>query len=198
MRRIQSFVGTAIVGVAIFATASGGIAQIPHYTNGMTGTFGSAGNWNDDAVGMTLNSTDDEYSARFTALENVTVDRAWQRLVNIDAGTTLQVGIMGDDGSGNPNGTYLASGTLNFTGAGSFTTNVNFSSTALLTSGSVYHLVTKVPTIAGGQNFNINSGGGELIRTYDRAVDTNMQHVIRRADGGAWLAVLRNPYFVLG
>jgi hypothetical protein len=173
-------------------------AQIPHYTNGMTGTFGSAGTWSDDAVGMTLSAVTHQYSARFTAYENVMTDRAWQRFAGIDAGTSIEVGIMADNGSGNPSGLYLSSGTLSFGAAGTFVTNVTFGSAVTLTNGMVYHVVTRVTAIPGGQNFNIHSGGSESIRPYDRAVDTNMQHVLRSADsGGSWTPVLRNPYFAL-
>jgi len=185
--------------VLVFGLSLGTImaqAQIPHYTNGMTGTFGSAGTWSDNANAMTLNSTDDEYSTRFTAYENVTVDRGWQSFVGMEAGTTIQVGIMADNGSGSPSGTYLASGTLAFTTSGNFITNVNFGSSVSLSSGSVYHLVTRVPSITG--DFIVRFGGGEQIRPYDRAVDPNMQHVLRRFNGGAWGTLSGNPFFTLG
>lgn len=175
-----------------------GWAQIPHYTNGMTGTFGSAGTWNFGVVAMTLDSTDDEYSIPFTAYESVTVDRAWQRFRQIDAGTTVQVGIMADDGGGNPSGSYLASGSLSFGAAGSFVSNINFSSSVSLTSGSVYHLVTRVTTLPASQNFGFYFGGGEEVRPYDRAADPEVGQVLRRFNGGAWGAVAGNGYFVLG
>lgn len=187
------FAGALLV-LSLLATKSW--AQSPHYSYLSTGTFGSAGTWSDNANAMTLNSTDDEYSTRFTAFENVTVDRGWQSFVGMEAGTTIQVGTMADNGSGSPSGTYLASGTLAFTTSGNFLTNVNFSSSVSLSSGSVYHLVTRVPAIVG--DFIVRFGGGEQIRPYDRAVDTNMQHVLRRFNGGAWGTLSGNPFFALG
>lgn len=171
-------------------------AQIPHYTNSQMGVFGSGENFGYGSPVMTLNSTNDSMSARFTVYENVTVDRAWMRLINVDAGTDIRIGIMADDGTGKPSGTYLSSATLSFGAAFSAITNATFSGVAL-TSGNVYHVVTRVPTLPSGQDFRIYGGANQGIRPYDRAADTNML-VLTSNEGGAWANTSFEPYFVLG
>jgi hypothetical protein len=183
----------AIARWATFDTA----AQIPHYADGEPGMFG---NWEGRHFNssLNLNSTDDLTSARFRAREDVTVDRAWQRLISVDPGYVLEIGIMADNGSGVPSGTFLTSGTLTFTGAvfGGVTCAV-FASSVALTNGHVYHLVTNVLQDVPAQTFNVYYGPDFPVCPFDRALDPDLQ-MLRVVDGGPWTSTAGDPYFVPG
>lgn len=189
-----------MVSLALAVLISGTVAtaQIPHYTNGMTGTFGAPEAWSSGNIFFTFDSTTDEFSARFTALENLAVSRAYQQLRSVDAGTTIRMGIMADDGTGKPSGTYLAYGDNTFSAGFTGQTNWSFSSSASLSSGNVYHLVTQVTSLPASQTFNILGGTSDFaVRPYDRAVDANMNGMTRN-NAGAWGTIAFDPYFALG
>lgn len=80
---------------AVWASITTAAVASPRYLAGQTGTFGlpMTDSWNYNSVGQTLNSLDDAYSVSFTATSNFTIDRAMQRYVGVDAGTTLRIGI---------------------------------------------------------------------------------------------------------
>lgn len=163
---------------------------------GDEGAVGLWRTWNYHAIGHTLNSLDDAMSARFSAYEPLTVDRALQRYIGVDAGTLLRVGIQADDGTGQPSGTYLASALFDPPNGDSLAW-FTFGDAAL-EAGRVYHLVTRPEALGGGESFMVYcSGSAYDTRLYDGARDS-MLNVMRKSNGGAWTALANDPYFILG
>ena len=165
-------------------------ANAQHYTNGQVGTFGitaaDSSAWTDGA-GLGTFNTANQYDTRFTALENITVDRVFQRITGLEPSGSLTVEIHNDNGSGLP-GSLMASATVTPSTA---IQSVVFGSTSL-TSGNVYHVVYKTST--GGGLFRF--GGADTgIRPYDLAVDNKMTVLRSNDSGGSWSDQLAEPYF---
>ena len=206
---MNSFLGQkwkyAVMTLGLVSAVSSSHAQ--HYTNGQTGTFGLGEEWRASQPGFSLlDDTSRQYSVRFTAMENVTVDRVFQRMSdpNVDTdgggpdlGTVFRVGIQLDDGSGNPDGTFLSFADVTAVSGPLFQQWV-FGSTAL-TAGQVYHVVSRVQTAGTGGNgvtdnqFHRSTVDND-IRAYDRALDTSMSDMANTGSG--WVSQNRDPYFV--
>lgn len=181
---------------AVLASITTAAVASPRYLAGQTGTFGlpMTDSWNYNSVGQTLNSLDDAYSVSFTATSNFTIDRAMQRYVGVDAGTTLRIGIQADNGSGAPDGTFISS-TVFDPIDGSPVSMIAFTPVNL-TSGNVYHLVTQPETLGVGESmFIYTSSSSNAYRPYDRALDP-AQHRNVKTNGGAWISVSSDPYVI--
>jgi hypothetical protein len=193
IRTMQTGVAVAI---ALWAAAQTQAVE-PQFPVGSVATVGCyrAFNYNN---GRTIDNALDRHSFRFTVYEDVTVDRAWQLLLSVDAGTTNRVGIMANDGSGNPSGTFLASAV--YTPAVPTDMRwVVFGGSANLTNGGVYHLVTEVVNLPAAGAFDIRCWAGSAAnRPYDNARDPKFG-ILLANNGGAWTVQAgRSPYFVLG
>jgi hypothetical protein len=168
----------------------------PRFDGGDTGVFGLplTDSWSFSAVGQTLNSLDDAYSVGFTAFENMTIDRALQRFIQADAGTTLRIGIQSAAPNGLPSGAWLSSAVINPTDGDSLAM-ATFGSVSL-TAGNVYHLVTQPETLGAGESmFVYASGSSNAHRPYDRALDP-AHHRNTRTNGGAWTASTGDGFVV--
>jgi|GEM_PF-1476838 len=174
------------------------VGQQAHYDVNDNGVFGNGEYFNYSSPGQTFNSLDDQYSARFTADQTTTIDRVMQRLIGIDAGTTIEIGIMADDGQGNPTGTFLAStGVIDPTDGNSLDWAV-LTSSLELQAQQVYHVVTRAIALGSGESFMIYRSSSQTdIRPYDRAEDT-MMNAMTSTNGGAWSASTYDPYFLFG
>jgi len=202
--RARLFVSTFSVFTLVAAPTLARAA--PHYSLGQAGTFGSAGGWTANANGITIDSTNDLYAVPFTAYEIIDIDRIWQGYVGLEANTSVEVGIMADNGSGRPTGTFLSglSGTFTTTTApggvavidANFPTGTNVS----IVSGNTYHVVTRATSFdTAGDNFIIRVGGAEIIRPYDRGVDPVINRVSRSFNGSStWSDITANAFFVFG
>lgn len=181
--------------VAALMGVMAGTSQAQTYTNGQVGVFGHGEIWNHGTVAAALgNNTSYALSVRFTAMENVTVDRVYQRLTTTQPGSLFRIGIQADDGFGNPTGTYLQSAVVDPTD-GNAIEALQFGSIAL-TAGNVYHLVTKLDTATGPGGFSNDiraSGSDHDIRPYDRAFDDKM--TVMFFDGSSWSDLNLDPYF---
>jgi hypothetical protein len=185
-----------VVVVAIATAFVTVVAQAQHYTNGQVGVFGNGEKWNYGTPAALGNSTARGFSARFTAMENVTVDRVYQRLTTTQAGSLFRIGIQADDGFGNPTGVYLQSAVVDPTDGNAVEALV-FGSISL-TAGNVYHLVTKLDTATGPGGFSNDirmSSENHDIRPYDRAYDPKMT-VLFTNDGVTWSDLNKDPYFI--
>jgi hypothetical protein len=172
-----------------------GNSHAARYNNLDYGVFGlpltDAWNWN--AQGQTINSLDDAYSASFTAMENLTIDRAMQRFVQVDAGTTLRIGLQADNGSGAPSGTWLTD-TIYNPPDGDSTVMVSFASAVNLVAGNAYHLVTQPQTLGAAESmFVYASSSSNAYRPYDRTLDP-MHRRNSKTNGGAWVASSADPW----
>src|SRR5689334_1562839 len=130
------------IGLGAWLLVSAVHAQ--HYTNGQIGSFGinaaDSSAWRNGA-GLGTFNTANQYDTRFTALENLTVDRVFQRITGITGGS-LTVELRNDNGSGLP-GTLVTSATVTPTAD---IQSVVFGSAASLAAGNVYHVVYKTTT----------------------------------------------------
>ena len=166
----------------------------PRYKVGDTGLFGAGETWNSNAVGAQLAKVGDSYSARFTVFQATTIDRAWQRLINVPEGTILKVGIQQDDGNGHPDGKWLSS--KSYTPAtGNSLASINFGKVKMTTG--VYHLVIVLEQIKKGKVLIYSSSAPNPIRPYDRAVDNKFRVIYKTANRG-WRETKYNPFMVLG
>jgi hypothetical protein len=177
-----------------------GLAWGAHYTYGDNGEFGSGRFQGANAsIGTKIDSTDDTLSIRFTALENVTLDRIHLRYSS-NGSATFTVGIMADNGAGNPDGTFLVSTSTNFT----YTTlttwvpEIVFGSSLNLSNGSVYHIVTQPTSIQTSMDlrylYNITVSD---VRPFDRAYDPKM-NILQKLNGAAiWNLKNYTPWFIL-
>lgn len=185
-------IGVAAVMLALAVPC----AQSQHYTNGMTGVFGNNETWNyGTAAGVLGNDVNRAFSVRFTAMENITVDRVYQRLTSTQAGSLFRIGIQADDGFGNPSGTYLQSAVVDPTDGGAVEA-LQFGSVNLV-AGNVYHLVTRLEVATGPGGFSNDirvSSDNNDIRPYDRAYDPEMTTMFY--DGVTWSDLALDPYFI--
>ncbi|NQU10268.1 hypothetical protein HQ590_05735, partial [bacterium] len=148
--------------------------------------------------GQSFDSTNKQYSARFRALASATVDRVYQRYVSVDSNTTVQVGIMADDGNGNPSGTFLAATPADLEPAEGMSWAV-FTNAVTLQPLQVYHVVTRVTALETGAVFYVRcSGANSVIRPYDRATDTYLNGMNSSDGGQTWGFVGADPFFTLG
>jgi len=164
----------------------------PHYEKDDIGVFGHGETWTAGSPHKTLDDLNDRYDARFTALENVTVDRAALRYSGADAGTFFNIGLQGDSG-GDPDGTYIASANIAATDGTIFH---SFGS-ASLNAGSVYHLVVEPTTVTGNGFLVYASAGSNDIRPFDRALDTSLNSLTSTTGGATWSVDTRDPFFIL-
>lgn len=143
----------------------------------------------------TMDDVNDVRSTRFTAYEDVTVDRVLQYLYSIDStNTSLRIGIQSDSG-GEPSGTWLNSAVFDPAEGSSFDFAV-FGSVSL-TNGYVYHVVTEFDTLGSPESFRLyNSSFNYDTRPYDRQIDASMQ-ILDSIDGGSsWRERPYDPFFV--
>ncbi|NQU41616.1 MAG: DUF2341 domain-containing protein [Lentisphaerae bacterium] len=181
------------IAVGLAAWASSAWAVEPIYLDGDQAVVGNYKQWTRFQPILTLDATNCEYAVRFTALENVTVDRALQFMVGTTGGTSLRIGLMADS-DGLPSGTWLVSAVTN-PPTGDSLEFLGFPSVAL-TEGTVYHLVTRLET-AGGQTVLYGSAIGNDTRPFDGARDTMMNAVLK-IYGAAWVVYVNDPFFILG
>jgi len=189
MKRMQlrnGLLAAALLGVMVASV------QGQHYTNGQVGTFGNLERWTSGS-NVNFDNLADELSVRFTAMESITVDRVFQNFGFVDGSATAQVrvGIMADNGSGDPSGTYLTSATFTPVDGGQHAT---FGSVTL-SPNTVYHLVYQIVSLDTDNFITISSSTfNNDIRPYDRALDTNM-NTLARNNGGAWTVRNLDPFF---
>jgi hypothetical protein len=168
------------------------------YQSGDIGNFGMPEKWNYNSPVTTLNSTNDAVSFDFSVPYDLTTDRAMVRLIGIDSNTTIRIGIMSDDGTGAPSGTYLKSAVVD---------PVDGNSVVFHTFGSInltaetrYHLVIKPETIntntAEAFMIYASSYKNNSLRAYDRK--ENDLTIQISTDGGAWSFSSRGAFFALG
>src|SRR5688572_28571204 len=94
-------IATIATACAAFATPFATPAlSAPRYGLGDIGTFGlpATETWNFHQPIATLGAAGDEFTARFTAIENIGVDRVFQRFVGVDPGTTVTTRLVKDNG----------------------------------------------------------------------------------------------------
>ena len=183
----------------LFVLAAGALpaaSGAPTYQVGQTGTFGLpvSDGWGYGGVTQYINSSDDKFSQRFTAQENLTVDAAWQFYADVAGSPTARIGIQGDDGTGNPTGTFLGAPSAAFAPNG--IQSQSFAAVNLV-AGQVYHLVTEPVAVAPGEQFDVRSSAGFVPhRPFDRATDAMFKTVIN-PDNSGWSAANSNPWFAL-
>lgn len=179
------------------------VTVLPDYTapvwrDGDTGSFGTPLGFDYNNYGQTFDSTGKQYSARFRALETATVDRVYQRYIGVDSNTTVQIGIMGDNGTGNPSGVFLASTAPDFHPAEGMAWAV-FTNPATLAVQELYHVVTRVTALGPAESFSVRRSNGDLaIRPFDRANDPFMSGMTSSDTGATWSVLAADPYFTLG
>ena len=200
MKTLYSFAVALSLAVGLMTQPM--IAHAQHYSDGQIGTFGLGEEWRGDQAGFSLlDDTNRGYSARFTAYENLTVDRVYQRMGDPNvADTVFRVGIQLDNGSGSPSGTFLTFADVQAVG-GPLYQQFIFGSTSL-TAGQVYHVVTEVQTAGTGgngvtDNQMFRNRVNNDIRVYDRALDTMMTVMSTINNGTSWTDLNRDPYFAL-
>lgn len=166
----------------------------PTYSLGQNGVFGLEEAWH-WSTPSTINSADDSYAVRFSALNNQTVDSVRLRLDGGTGASTWRIGIQADNGSGSPSGTFLSSAV--HTNANAISWNpLSIGGSVAMNAGSVYHVVVQPENFAGNLNV-FSSSSDRSIRPYDRATDTQM-NLLRNLNGGGWSDSLGvDPYFVL-
>jgi len=197
--RHQTSIGMTLALVCV--TVSLQATAAPRYGEGDYGTFGlpAAETWNFNQFisQFPIADNDDRYSTRFTAKENVTVDRIFQRFVGVQPGTTVNVSVIKDDGSGLPSSNPLDIVASANTTAVDGINPITFG-TANLTAGTVYHVVTQGVTVPAPFHVFQNQVD-QPIRPYDRGLDNKMSVLVRDADNGffgdAWVPVALDPYF---
>lgn len=204
-RKTSMTLKSACGGCLAFAVATFGATQAtaaPVFGHGDMGTFGLQEDWdNDGLVAGTsyMNSVGDQFAQRFTVLDTATVDRVWQR-VSGATDATFTVGIMADDGSGNPTGVYLTRDDLS---GPATVSHVNPGSVAPLESAfgdvtlspGVYHVVSTLDAV--GEDFNFRGSIASGIRNYDRALDPNMA-TLTKDTAGSWIVRTPDPYLGIG
>ncbi len=177
-----------MVGLAVMVlSATNGFAEtiqlgLPEWGWGTTGL-------------TTMSDTNTIHSARFTAYEDVTVDRVMQYFTGVDStNTRLRIGIQSDSG-GEPSGNWLNSVVID-PAEGNSKDFAVFGSVSL-TNGYVYHVVTKFDTLGSGESFRIiNAYYTYDTRPYDRRIDTNMQVVVSDNGGTVWSERNHDPLFI--
>ncbi len=115
---------------------------------------------------------------RFTADRDMTIDTLHVNLNNGSGTATLL--LRADDGSGNPLGTNLASGT--FTPAAGWN-QVGVSSTSLV-AGQVYHLLAQSPSGSAGTRVILNSKTD--VHTHSGMLDPQAAQMYSSNSGGSW------------
>jgi hypothetical protein len=171
----------------------------PTYRFGETGVFGTSETFNFNSIGQTFSTLARRSSARFRAYETAAVDRVMQRLIGVDANTTVQIGIMSDNGYGEPSGVFLACTAANYRPAvGDSYAWAVFTQAVTLIPLRVYHIVTQATALGASESFMVYcSGGNETIRPFDRATDTLMKLMVSADAGTNWTVQTRNPFFTL-
>jgi hypothetical protein len=123
--------------------------------------------------------------ARFTAVENVTVDR-FAFYVNASAGNpAIKLSLQTDSG-GNPSGTILASGVITPGATGASALYGLFTNSASLTKGTVYHFVVQVTN--GSPTDTLTSHhktGADLTRSPTTGDPDPSLNYLSSANGGA-------------
>lgn len=179
-----------------------GVAWGQHYTYGENAVFGTSRLVGANGTTLsTINGIDDAFSIRFTAREEATIDRIHVRYTLNNTTVSFKVGIMADNGAGYPDGSYMVSVSTNLSkpsvGVFTFTPEIIFGSSLTLTNGSVYHIVTQPTSFELGSDFRINYGTPSAdVRPFDLGYDP-MQNVLRKLNGGAWVAENWTPWFLL-
>ncbi|MCC7193600.1 MAG: hypothetical protein IT444_12560 [Phycisphaeraceae bacterium] len=181
-----------LLAAAAMAAVPSVVSAAPVYNYGDSGVFGHPETWDSYSPAVAINSLDDAYSARFTALESFTADNAYLYYSGLVGTPTARIGIQ-TDASGVPSGTWLNTpGVFNPTAG---RPSASFTAVSL-TANTVYHLVVEPVDLGGPSSFAIyGSSTNNAIRPYDRAGDTSLNS-LAKVNGGAWTTG-KDPFFVL-
>ncbi|MDO8686632.1 MAG: type II secretion system protein [Candidatus Berkelbacteria bacterium] len=165
---------------------------------GGTGTYGNRSLLSSTTTIGRLNNTARRASMRFTAQKTADVNqvRVYLNNANNSGATFYRYGIQADN-SGLASGVYLASGIATFSTTG--WKNINLSSNANLTFGTVYHLVVQYDSgITPNNNRYIdirNSDPQNNLVPLNQAADNNQNTLF--FSGGLWTVQNRQPIYVL-
>ncbi|MFA5022375.1 MAG: DUF4082 domain-containing protein [Patescibacteria group bacterium] len=131
---------------------------------------------------------------RFTAKETKPVNQI--QLYQTSAATgRVRVGLSADNGSGNPSGTYLASGTFTSTGRNAWQA-ITISPVVSLTKDKIYHIVIQRDNNSGRRTFRYDLPKNTFW-PYDNLADPNLDILWTTNGGTSWSALAQTPVFIL-
>ena len=207
MERLRVCCGVLVL-VACLTWAGVASATGPNYAAGEWGDFGTLQGWNRNAT----SSVDDDFptippndplgepdydtqwvskvSMRFQAYQSATIDQLSLRLVSWLA-AEARYGIQGEDGTGKPDGTWIATGTAVPTGLAKY----DLATDAVLTKDTTYHVVVyKEPGTSGGIcKVYYSSDPGPHRRPIDMRIDDTFNVLVYNQWTSAWEVKVKGP-----
>src|SRR5687768_5699 len=103
------------LGLVLAAGTAEIVTAAPVYSGGQIGTFGNGEMWSGSQEARFFGTAGNAFSARFTAKENLTIDRAVQRYTSIPAGAQIRISLIKDSGGSPSNNPLDVLGTTDIT-----------------------------------------------------------------------------------